>query len=774
MAINIADNFQYQGKKPLDSRTSYATLALMKAVTDSNINEGCLAYCEETQKHYEFKSTNTVDETTGKWREYQSGGGGGASDLSDLGDVDLTSPSDGQVLTYDAETGKWVNAEGGSASVDELGDIGDVDLDNIEDGQTIVWDAENSKWINATPSGGASDLDDLGDVEITTPSDGQVLKYNSTTEKWENGSGGGGGDAIVNGYAYTPPFTATGAMDYINWVKAHTDKTVNVSSESIFNGKTCNCFYMVLGPSTGYYLFSEYDFTLKTHWLTRSGTKIYNSSRYTTDGVNHPGYNSNGTFTYTNGITQANQVTIKGSSEVDCDYLADANKEAIVYASENVSFDEAYNAYKDNTVIIKNPLTFYSDSAHTTPIVPALNKIYVDIPTGKMYEWNGTEYTAVGGGEVPTKTSDLVNDSGFITKTVDDLTNYYKKTEIDEDKQNKLTEGDGIDITEDVIAIDPMPAEDIDEVVDIIPSGGRVAVTGYVPLGTLISYYGETAPRFFLACDGATYNKADYPELAEHLLSLTNHSQYEVDGDDTKFKVPDLRGEFVRGTGTNSHTNQGSGLAVGTHQDATEHAFIGVNTTNSKTIWTNSNKTSPNNSSGIVVLKVDTTISGETTTNGLSLANNTFATEWSGGTGNTNYTARPTNTSVLFCIAYKDIYSNPMNDYSTDEKVVGTWINGEPLYQKTLQITMPSANESSISTGVENGNHARIVDGFIEQTGSSGGNYSFPVMFDSGSPLTTKVLIQVTVNGSNLYVYSNFDKTDGKTAYITIQYTKTT
>ena len=114
------------------------------------------------------------------------------------------------------------------------------------------------------------------------------------------------------------------------------------------------------------------------------------------------------------------------------------------------------------------------------------------------------------------------------------------------------------------------------------------------------------------------------------------------------------------------------------------------------------------------------------------------------------------------------------HEYSTTEQVVGKWIDGATLYEKTLQITMPSANESSISTGVENGNHARIVDGFIEQTGSSDGNYSFPVMFDSGSPLTTKVLIQVTVSGSHLYVYSNFDKTDGKTAYITIQYTKTT
>lgn len=76
MGISIADNFNIQSKKPLDGRNQFATLALMKAVVDANVYEGCEAYCAETDKYYMFKSTNTVDEDTGKWRERQSGGGG--------------------------------------------------------------------------------------------------------------------------------------------------------------------------------------------------------------------------------------------------------------------------------------------------------------------------------------------------------------------------------------------------------------------------------------------------------------------------------------------------------------------------------------------------------------------------------------------------------------------------------------------------------------------------------------------------------------------------
>ena len=42
-----------------------------------------------------------------------AGGGGGASYLDDLADVDITSPTNGQVLTYDGTSQTWKNAAGG-------------------------------------------------------------------------------------------------------------------------------------------------------------------------------------------------------------------------------------------------------------------------------------------------------------------------------------------------------------------------------------------------------------------------------------------------------------------------------------------------------------------------------------------------------------------------------------------------------------------------------------------------------------------------------------
>ena len=46
-----------------------------------------------------------------------AGGPGGASTLSGLTDVDITNPTDGQVLVYNAESGKWENGTGGGSSV---------------------------------------------------------------------------------------------------------------------------------------------------------------------------------------------------------------------------------------------------------------------------------------------------------------------------------------------------------------------------------------------------------------------------------------------------------------------------------------------------------------------------------------------------------------------------------------------------------------------------------------------------------------------------------
>lgn len=69
MAVQVIDNFKYAGKKPNFERDQFATLAAMKAYPESSLDEGHVAYCVETGKAYRYKSSNTNDATTGKWKE---------------------------------------------------------------------------------------------------------------------------------------------------------------------------------------------------------------------------------------------------------------------------------------------------------------------------------------------------------------------------------------------------------------------------------------------------------------------------------------------------------------------------------------------------------------------------------------------------------------------------------------------------------------------------------------------------------------------------------
>jgi len=157
------------------------------------------------------------------------------------------------------------------------------------------------------------------------------------------------------------------------------------------------------------------------------------------------------------------------------------------------------------------------------------------------------------------------------------------------------------------------------------------------PAGTVISYMASsTAPEGYLSCDGSVYNISDYPVLAKAIKNgFGSYNYYGGDGVNT-FAVPDLRGEFLRGTGTATR-NTGSGDNVGIHQNPTQHKYF-VTRDNTAYVYSMSS-----NYEGAT--DMDTTIPGSIST---SLTKNI-----SGSYSVTSYyTSRPTNTSVLYCIKY--------------------------------------------------------------------------------------------------------------------------
>lgn len=65
------------------------------------------------------------------------------------------------------------------------------------------------------------------------------------------------------------------------------------------------------------------------------------------------------------------------------------------------------------------------------------------------------------------------------------------------------------------------------------------------------------------------------------------------------------------------------------------------------------------------------------------------------------------------------------HDYSTTEQVVGTWINSEPLYEKTVDIgNLPNAGASYTNHGISNLGLVCSLQGFA--TNSSGTRLLIP------------------------------------------------
>jgi hypothetical protein len=120
--------------------------------------------------------------------------------LNDLTDVVITTPTTGQLLSYNGTN--WINSAA-PTSVTTLDDLTDVVITTPVVDNTLVYNGTN--WVNQAAIPPASTLNDLTDVTITTPSTGNSLKYDGTI--WYNEKNDPLKYAEV--YAYNP-FTSSG------------------------------------------------------------------------------------------------------------------------------------------------------------------------------------------------------------------------------------------------------------------------------------------------------------------------------------------------------------------------------------------------------------------------------------------------------------------------------------------------------------------------------------------------------------------------------------
>ena len=125
-----------------------------------------------------------------------AGGTGGASALGELTDVTITSPSNGQVLTYDATTGKWVNGAGAELALtsEVIGSI--ASFNDGSDNQPLKsWKATITPIQSGTGTPSPSNVRALSARTQMVASKGGVNLYDYTTDTDNKYFNSGGGSA---------------------------------------------------------------------------------------------------------------------------------------------------------------------------------------------------------------------------------------------------------------------------------------------------------------------------------------------------------------------------------------------------------------------------------------------------------------------------------------------------------------------------------------------------------------------------------------------------
>lgn len=120
--------------------------------------------------------------------------------------------------------------------------------------------------------------------------------------------------------------------------------------------------------------------------------------------------------------------------------------------------------------------------------------------------------------------------------------------------------------------------------------------------------------------------------------------------------------------------------------------------------------------------------------------------------------------------------------YSTTEQVVGEWIDGKPIYQKTFTFTMPSVTlETQTSYDAADVSDLSIdniidINGAISNSNYGGVNLKVTLQTAWAGSQTSTVCyyIRSCIRNNKINIISNADLVSGKSGYVTIQYTKTT
>lgn len=310
-------------------------------------------------------------------------------------------------------------------------------------------------------------------------------------------------------------------------------------------------------------------------------------------------------------------------------------------------------------------------------------------------------------------------------------------------------------------------------------TGGGSATGDTLPVASIMPYPKTTAPENWLVCNGDAVSRTDYSELFSAIGTIFGAG----DGS-TTFNLPNFKGK----------------VPVGLDADDTDFNKIGKKLgekTHTLTVaeMPKHNHTSP----------IDSFVNTDSQTNvvnGGHISNDSqgtnFATSYAGSSKShnniqpsivTNYIIKAKQSAGLVATVVDNLTSTSStnalsanqgkllnekitknNTYSTDEQVVGIWINGKSIYRKVIDFgVLPNATKKEVQHNISNISNFTKIEGIAIRNDETKFTQSLPLVYKN-----TEMFYNTALAVDNTIVEI---QTDGDRSmfngYVTLEYTKT-
>lgn len=344
---------------------------------------------------------------------------------------------------------------------------------------------------------------------------------------------------------------------------------------------------------------------------------------------------------------------------------------------------------------------------------------------------------------VPTKTSELINNSGYITSETDPtVPTYIKQISIADinnwnNKQNLLVSGSNIKTINNE---------------SLLGSGNITISSGNYTAGYGINIDNENViSNSIISYD----DLQDLPTIPTQTSELINDSNYVTSNELSQ----------VAFSGSFTDLSNAPDIPTDTSDLINDSGFI-TKDVNDLTYYTLSSNLSSVATSG----DYDDLTNKPT----IPTVNNATLTIQKNGTTIDTFTANSnTNTTVNVTVPTKTsdltndsgFITNNYVTYSTTETRIGTWINGKPIYRQVIETTTPSTTSVATLGSVSNLGIVTNLYGLLIASGQQ-----VPLNFI----YNTSDIHSLYTEGNNIMCKINYSSYLSKTCFVVIEYTKTT